>query len=288
LGFLLPGLGHLYAGRVNLAVLLFVLFPGMNLVVGLLYVTIPTPGLNVVVPTILNLALRAGVAYDAARVLRASAADKTIPVLSRWYSCLAAVVLVTVVVNPVWVRTYRNTFVQAFALPTGSMEKTILWGDHVLAAKWSYGWREPMFQTVVFGARSPVRSDLVVFRFPEDRSRTFLKRVIGLPGETVEIRHGRVFIDGKALEETYLYASRAVVLSGDSTAEADDGDHWGPQTVAAGSYFVLGDNRDNSRDSRIFGFVGQGDILGRAVMVYWSADPEKGSIRWERIGRRLD
>ena len=266
--------------------LLFLLFPVMGIAMVLLAVVIPVRVANIVVPTVLNLSLRAWLAQDAASRMRARRSDDPLPLFSRWYSCVAAVVLVVAGLSPIWARVCRTTLVEAYVIPTRSMEKTILRGDHVLAVKWPYGWREPVFRHVVFGTRGPRRGELVVFRFPEDRSRAFMMRVVGLPGETVEIRDKDVFINSDPLDEPYVHFLE-LPSRGDGGKEPIR-DTWGPQAVPSGSYFVLGDNRDNSRDSRFWGFVEQGDLLGRVAIVYWSLEPENGSIRWERIGRRLE
>jgi signal peptidase I len=193
--------------------------------------------------------------------------------------------------NLLWALAYRAAFVEAYKFPTGSMEDTILRGDQILAVKWAYGWREPVLGHVIFGARRPKRGELVVFRFPEDRSRPFVKRLIGLPGETVAIRDKKVFINGSPLDEPYARFLEPPIRVGDPEygfrGEAKR-DNWGPQVVPAGQLFVLGDNRDNSRDSRFWGFLPQDDLLGLGTVVYWSSDPEGGWIRWDRIGRRLE
>ena len=171
------------------------------------------------------------------------------------------------------------------------MESTILRGDHLLAVKWAYGWREPGLRRVVFGRRRPTRGELVAFLFPEDRSRAFLMRLIGLPGETVEIRDKTVLVDGEPLDEPYAQFLEAPV-GHDGVAEHTIQpnrlrDNFGPVEVPADACFVLGDNRDHSRDSRYWGFVEQTDLLGRATVVCWSWDSGDVQVRWERIGRRL-
>jgi signal peptidase I len=199
------------------------------------------------------------------------------------------VALVGVVVNPAWAHLVRTTFAQAFVLPTGSMETTILRGEHCLAVKWVYGWRLPVLQGVVFGARPPRRGDLAVFPFPEDPSRSFLKRVVGLPGEIVEVREKVVFVDGKALKEPYArFMEPGSFARPDAELDVRVRDNWGPMKLPEEMYFVLGDNRDNSRDSRHWGFVREGDFLGRARVVYWSWDRDAARVRWERLGHRLE
>jgi len=246
-------------------------------------------------------------ARGAARAASEFPTDRPLPFFSRWSSCLAAVGLAAGV-SLFWVHGYRTTFVEAFKIPTGAMEPTIRIGDHLLAVKWAYGWREPAFGHLISGARQPKRGELVIFRFPEDRSRVFIKRCIGLPGDTVEVRGRTVLIGGKPLDEPYVqFLEPPRGSTGFDSGWPDPRGNWGPQVVPVDRYFVLGDNRDNSRDSRFWGFVPQEDLLGRATVVYWSYEATReeyhrtgssqwlrdtlstfGRTRWERIGRRLE
>jgi signal peptidase I len=307
LGFVWPGVGYLYAGRGAQGLLLLLLFPAAELSIYLLAVLIPVAVVCVAVPAMLTLALHLLCARGAARAASAFPAERPIPVFSRWFSCLTAVML-GAVLNLFLVHGYRTTFVQAFKIPTGGMEPTIPIGDHLLATKWAYGWRDPVFGHLISDAKQPKRGDLIVFRFPEDRSRVFIKRCIGLPGETVEVRDRAVLVDGKALAEPYVqFLEPRLPSTGRDLGRPDLRGSWGPQTVPAGGYFVLGDNRDNSRDSRFWGFVPEEDLLGRATVVYWSYDARRedfqetgllqwavhslsafGRTRWERIGLRLE
>jgi signal peptidase I len=306
LGFLWPGVGYLYAGRGLLGLLLLLMFPPAELCVYLLAALVPVPVLCVAIPAVLTLALHVVLSRGAARAASEFPADKPLPLFSRWYSCLTAVVL-TAGLSLLWVSGYRTTFVQAFKIPTGAMEPTILIGDRLLVVKWAYGWREPLFGHVISEGRQPKRGEIVVFRFPEDRSRAFLKRCIGLPGETVEVRGRTVLIDGSPLREPYVRFLKPYGSAVPDPDLFDNRDNWGPERVPVGQYFVLGDNRDNSRDSRFWGFLPQEDLLGRAALVYWSDEATReerhrsGSsqsvkeglspfsrVRWDRVGRLLE
>jgi signal peptidase I len=252
LSLVVPGLGQLYGGCALRAAVAFVFVAPVEFAIYLLAVVLPFGVANLLIPLALIVGVRAAVAYDAVRVAREAVAP--LPWFSRWYFCALAVVA-GAGINVVWTSAYRNSFVQAYKIPTGTMQPAILVGDHLLAVKWAYGWREPFAGHVIAGSERPRRGELVVFRFPEDPSRPFLKRVIGLPGETVEIRRRVVLIDGVPVDEPYAHFI--------STIEAGSlGDDWGPQTVPPESYFVLGDNRDNSRDSRYWGFLPQELLLG--------------------------
>jgi signal peptidase I len=267
LNFVFPGVGYLYAGLLRSALLAFALVPLTDVVAVLLFVLVPLDRANVAVPLLWMLAVRIFVAGDAARAC-SDAAARPDRWHARWYACAAAALLVSFAINPLTAVAIRATVVRAYSFPTGSMEDTILNGDHVLVSRWDYR------------LHAPRRGDMVVFPYPEDPSRTFLKRVIGLPGETVEIRNRSVVIDGRMLAEPY---ARFIVPDGFDAHGRD----WGPRLLPAKSYFVLGDNRDNSKDSRYWGYVREGDFGGRARMVYWSVEPDTHAIRWGRIGRRF-
>ena len=306
LALLWPGVGYLYAGRGSRGLLLLLLLPPVELGILLLAVLVPLPLICVAVPAALVLGLHLLFARGAARAARGFPVDRPLPLFSRWYSCVAAILLAAGP-NALWAHGYRTTFVQAFKIPTGAMEPTIRIGDHLLVVKWAYGWHDPALGRLMSEAKHPERGDLVVFRFPEDRSAVFIKRCIGLPGETVEVRGTTVVVNGSPLTEPYAKFLKAEFSSDADPGMTDPRGTWGPQTVPVDMYFVLGDNRDNSRDSRYWGFVPQEDLLGRAVVVYWSyaATREEyrrtelaewlkdaltvlGRTRWDRFGRLLE
>jgi signal peptidase I len=201
-----------------------------------------------------------------------------------WREYLEA--LVWAVVLALIIRTWG---VQAFKIPSGSMKPTLLIGDHLLVSKSSYGIKEPFTDTVVIPIGDPQRGDIVVFRFPEDRDKDFIKRIIALPGETVEVRNKALFINGRRLEEGWGHYSDRIVLP----PGVQPRDNYGPTKVPPDHYFVMGDNRDQSYDSRFWfggqgGFVPRQDILGKAFIIYWSWEEQGFGVRWGRIGMLLD
>jgi signal peptidase I len=178
--------------------------------------------------------------------------------------------IVVAVILALFIRTFA---VQAFKIPTGSMEENLLIGDHLLVNKLVYSPSAGHFEDTLMGKRPIERRDVVVFKFPEDPNRDFIKRVIGLPGETVEIRNKRVYIDGEPLDERYVHFLEPPRQADDPEFGLRmDGirDNWGPRVVPVGELLVLGDNRDNSRDSRFWGFLPIDQVKGRALIVYWS------------------
>ncbi len=175
----------------------------------------------------------------------------------------------------------RTFVVQAFKIPSGSMLPTLQIGDHILVNKFVYGPRLeiPLTQFSLGrlpGLRRPRPGDVVVFIWPKDRSKDFIKRVVAVEGETIEIRNRQVFVDGQPRDDPH--ATWATARNGPS-------EHYGPFTVPPGDVFVMGDNRDQSYDSRFWGPVPISDIKGQALILYWSWDGPDRWVRWERIGR---
>ncbi len=198
--------------------------------------------------------------------------------------------------------TIRVFVVQAFKIPSGSMIPTLLIGDHILVSKLAYGFQLPKdceFQielppvtcfssTTLMKFDSPQRGDVIVFRYPEDENKDFIKRVIGTPGDVIEIQNKNIIINGIPFDDKE-FTQR--VEAGIFDHRISPRDNFGPITVPAESYFVMGDNRDQSLDSRFWGFVKMDKIKGRAFLVYWSWNG-RGAwtdwIRWNRIGKSIE
>lgn len=181
----------------------------------------------------------------------------------------------------------RTFIIQAFKIPSGSMLPTLQIGDHLLVSKFIYGVKMPFTGTTLIPIKSPQHGDVVVFKYPEDRSIDYIKRVIGVPGDTIAIKNKKVFINNKPIKDSYAYFKTPNILKPNQSPR----DNFPPITVPPGKVFVMGDNRDNSHDSRFWGFVDQRDILGKAFIIYWSWDIKKDlfsfqrftSVRWGRI-----
>jgi len=180
----------------------------------------------------------------------------------------------------------RTFIVQAFKIPTGSMENNLLIGDHLLVNKFVYAPTMTGVERAVLPIESIRRGEVIVFKYPEDPERDFIKRVIALPGETIELRKKRVYINGTRLDEPYVRYLTPPDAEGDD--EYDVRVTYGPVTVPAGHLFMMGDNRDNSQDSRYWGFLPQQYVKGRALFIYFSfgegglTDMVSG-VRWNRI-----
>lgn len=207
----------------------------------------------------------------------------------------------------------RTFIVEPYKIPTGSMEPTLLIGDHILVRKYEYGIRIPLINKYIVWWKKPKRGDVIVFRFPVDQSKNFVKRIIGLPGETIEIRNKQIFINNKPFKDVYgMYSSKEI---------NPNRDNFGPIVIPSGYYFVMGDNRDRSNDSRMwalelglkydpkYSLVEKGLIKGKVYDIYWSVTKKDdyayshgGSfivsffrsiidyfkrINWERIGKKI-
>jgi signal peptidase I len=196
--------------------------------------------------------------------------------------------IVIAVILALFVRTW---VVQAFKIPTGSMENNLLIGDHLLVNKFSFGPTISDIEKIVLPMRDPRRGDVVVFKYPDEPERDFIKRVIGLPGETLELRQKKIYINGQPLDEPYVHFLEPAA-EGQETTAFDLRERYGPVQVPANQYFVMGDNRDNSQDSRYWGFLPRHYIKGKALMIYWSFDSGPWTqfftrTRWERIFRQI-
>jgi len=183
----------------------------------------------------------------------------------------------------------RTFVVQAFKIPTGSMENNLLIGDHLLVNKFVYGPTRAGVEEKILPIDAIQRRDVIVFKYPEEPERDFIKRVIGLPGETVELRNKKVFINGQPLDEPYVQFLEPP--AGDpATADFTDFDvrrQYGPVTVPANHYFVMGDNRDNSQDSRYWGFLPRDYVKGKALMVYWSYEADREDYQQTGLGDQV-
>jgi signal peptidase I len=187
--------------------------------------------------------------------------------------------IVVAVILALFIRTFA---IQAFKIPTGSMEENLLIGDHLLVNKLVYSPSFGPLEDTLFGKRAIARGHVVVFKYPDEPERDFIKRVIGLPGETVEIRNKQVYIDGDPLDEPYvqfLYPPRRPDDPEYGLRVEALRDSWGPKVVPEDQLLVLGDNRDNSRDSRFWGFLPRDQVKGRALIVYWSYEATREEYR---------
>jgi signal peptidase I len=189
--------------------------------------------------------------------------------------------IVIAVILALFIRTF---VVQAFKIPTGSMENNLLIGDHLLVNKMVFGPTETALERTLMPVGRIKRGDVIVFKYPEEPERDFIKRVIGLPGETLEVREKKVYINGQALDEPYVHFLQppSAISEQAEFTSIDVRERYGPVTVPANQYFMMGDNRDNSQDSRYWGFLSRELIKGKALFIYWSY--ESGREDYQETG----
>ena len=204
--------------------------------------------------------------------------DKQTPKKSALRENVEAILLA--IVLALFIRTF---IVQAFKIPSGSMKETLLIGDHILVNKFLYGVKLPFVSTTIIAYKEPKRGDIVVFKFPEDPDKDFIKRVVGVAGDVVEGRDKKVFVNHEPLNHDYGIHKDSRIIPGNRQPR----DNFGPLVVPEKSLFVMGDNRDHSYDSRFWGFVNLKSVRGKAFLIYWSWDKSNFGVRWKRIGQML-
>ena len=188
--------------------------------------------------------------------------------------------ILVAVVLALFIRTF---VVQAFKIPSGSMQPTLLVGDHILVNKFIYGVKIPFLDKTAIPITAPKRGDVVVFKFPEDPKKDFIKRVIGIEGDVIEIRNKKIFLNNQPMEDEYGTYMDPHIIPGTARPR----DNFGPVTVPPHSLFVMGDNRDHSYDSRFWKFVDLSKVKGKAFIIYWSWNRDNPGVRWNRLGHLI-
>jgi len=213
------------------------------------------------------------------------------PIWREWLESLIVIAIIAIVI--------RSFIVAPFKIPSSSMVPTLEVGDYLFVTRYDYGFRIP-FTDIQIAPERAKRGDVVVFDYPEDRSKDYIKRIVGLPGDEIVYKNNELFVNGRkmALREkgprAYFLGDGSVDMSTVFEEHLFDVSHDvlrkefsirdGKWKVPAGHYMMLGDNRNNSRDSRFWGFVPQAYLVGKAAIVWWSWDGAKGEVRWSRLG----
>ena len=194
--------------------------------------------------------------------------------------------IVIAVILALFIRTF---VVQAFKIPTGSMEENLLIGDHLLVNKFVFAPTASAIERVLLPIGTIKRGDVIVFKYPEEPERDFIKRVIGLPGETVELRDKKVYINGTGLSEPYVHFLQPPGQNSEfhEVTSFDVRERYGPVSVPAEHYFVMGDNRDNSQDSRYWGFLPRDYVKGKALVIYWSYEADREDYAEDGAGATI-
>ena len=192
---------------------------------------------------------------------------------SHWRENIEAILVAVLIA--LFIRTF---VVQAFKIPSGSMKQTLQIGDHILVNKFLYGIKIPYWRKTIIPLKTPQRGDIIVFKYPEDPKKDFIKRVVGISGDVVECRDKQLYVNQKRVTDNHIYPP------GHPRAERDN---FGPTKVPENALFVMGDNRDESYDSRFWDFVELKAVNGKAFIIYWSWDKQNFGVRWNRLGQIL-
>ena len=265
------GLGHIYSGELKKGVALFVLQHIIMLLSFFALKAAPTLSCLILMCTIIFIYFIYCIlsAYGAAKKnVRKYDLEK----FNRWYFYLGLMILGLFIPQPLSTDFVRDNVAQTFKIPAGSMKPTLLIGDMFFA------------KTDLDSKTNLSRGDLIIFIYPEDRSKFFVKRVIGMGGETLSIQRKKVLINGKEINEPYIINLDSRIID----PEISTRDNLKPIEIPNDSVFVMGDNRDNSYDSRFWGFVKKSDVIGKPAIIYWSWDKDVSIIRFERIGDAIN
>ncbi len=268
--FLTFGLGQISCGKIRRGIIIYVL----SFIVGFLAIYIctrPIPPFNIIIATIIFVGLYLFVLIDAFLISRNPKNTLKINPLIGYLLIVGIWQLNSSFITPTIAKIVKEDFVQAYQIPSGGMIPTLLVGDHLLVDKHIYKNQAPSY------------GDIVIFPYPVDPKKGFIMRVVALGGDTIEIKEKQVYLNGKELSEPYAVHLAPQIIQDNKNPR----DFFGPVTVPEDSIFVLGDNRDNSHDSRYWGFVKKETVEARVINLYWSWDKKEGKVRWDRIGRPI-
>jgi signal peptidase I len=270
LSILMPGLGQISCGKIKRGV--FIYIGGLLLVlISLIILTKPIPPFNIISPVILFIGFYLFAIIDA--ILIARNPENTLrmnPIIG--YILLVAIWQVNGrIVTPIITEAVKQDFIQAYKIPSRAMEPTLLVGDHILVDMNIYKHSEPK------------HGDVVIFPYPVNPEKDFIKRIVAIGGDTIEIKEKQVYLNGKMLFEPYVVHKDPNMIP----ANQQPRDIFGPITIPNNAVFVMGDNRDESLDSRFWGIVKKDTIKAKIINLYWSWDKDVGDVRWRRIGKPI-
>ena len=263
------GLGHLYLGNPQRGLILF----GIQECLFILFAV----SALIIVPNLVFLVfvLVCSIAYvgfcvaDAVSIAKIKREHYELTKYNRWYFYVGYFIIFSIFVSALVSAGVKAYLIQAYKIPGGSMIPTLLIGDHLLANKFIYKTTEPK------------RGDIIIFPLPEDPSREWIKRVVAVEGDTIQMINQKVYINGKYIDEPYTQHTDTLVRAG----QLEPRDNFGPYLVHKGKLFVMGDNREQSFDSRFWGYVSRDTVKGKAMSLYWSWNSISTHVRWDRIGK---
>lgn len=268
LALLSPAVGYAYVGKLQkgivISLVLLFLYPALAI---LLKVKITKFFLLCLV--IIPIAIICVLFLDCYKTAKKNNISYVLKPYNKWWAYLFLYIFFGILLTSLSQNYTRKNLIQAFKIPAGSMLPTLEIGDHILVDKGVY-------------IKHPIqRGDIIVFPMPDKHEINYIKRVVALPGDTIEILNKELFINGIKQKDEYALYLDTRVIAKDSSPR----DNFGPIQIPEGNVFVMGDNRDNSHDSRFYGFIPTRAVKGKFVQIYWSWDSETSSVRWSRIGK---
>lgn len=284
LTLLSTGLGHLYCGYAKKGIALYII---KRVVALIIYSLI----LLVYYTNVILLAAGAvflGISYQLYCVIdviiksRKSKHIYELKSYNRWYVYILYIVIGIVIIPLITDNMLKYNTIKSYKIPSGAMKYTLLIGDHFIINRFIYGIKNPFTGRIIIPIEKPRREDIIVFQYLESPELDFLKRVVGIEGDVIEVRNKKLYVNDILVERDYAIHTDPHIIP----AVYNKRDNFGPVIVPPDSLFVMGDNRDNSQDSRFRGFVNLDAVKGKAFLIYWSWD--NGNARWDRIGKRVD
>ena len=275
LTLLMTGLGHLYAGNPKRGLILFGIWSFWAILCSIFLLAVPNIFI-IIIFLIGGFAFFVFCMVDAYSIAKRKKENYEPAKYNRWFVYVGYFVILSLISALLSAGVKTN----AFNITSGSMEPALLVGDSILVNEVIYGVKIPLLRKTIIRVTDPKRDDLVVFIYPEDRSMSLIKRVIGVAGDKIEIVNKKIFINDKAYKDSYGVFKDSNVLP----QSEEPRDNYGPVTVPENSIFVMGDNRNESMDSRYWGFVDLQDVEGKAFIIYWSWDRDIHRPRWKRFG----
>lgn len=263
-----PGLGHFYCGAAKRGIIiLFALL--------IVYLPIACPvwyvfnkPYNIVIFIFIVVLIYSLIVLDAIFIANKISVEYELKPYNKWYYYLAYILIATFVLKPMFALPVKIHIARAYYYPSSSMTPTLLQGDHIIS------------NVFIYKLQDPKRGDIVVFKYPKDETKEYVKRIVGVGGDIVEIRSKKLYINNELVDEPY----KVCIDSNVFTSEQNQRDNFKPFEVTNNHYFVLGDNRDNSNDSRFFGLINRDLIKGKVSSIYFSWDSNNFKFRLNRIG----
>lgn len=271
LSILVTGLGHIYSGKIQKGLFLYLL-QAIVLIFILSIVVFYTNIFSYIFAFVSGIAFIIYCAADALKTARFGKDSYTLKRYNRWYVYALCYILSNIIIQPVVTHLIKENTIMAYKIPSGAMLPTIFIGDHILVNR------------IINKSHSPKVGDIIVFEYPKDPKTDYIKRIVAIGGDKLEVLNKNLIVNDIEQNEIYAQHVDSRILDNETSPR----DNFGPITVPNNSVFVMGDNRDNSYDSRFWGFVRLDQIKGKAISIYWSWDKEEKKVRWGRIGERIN